>query len=312
MKNSKLAPIVIFVYARPDHTKMTIEALSKNKFAKDTDVYIFSDAAKNEKTKSKVDETRKYIKSIAGNKYFKSTTIIEAEKNKGLANSIISGVTKIIEKYGKVIVLEDDLLTSDNFIEYMNNALNFYKDDNKIWSISGYNVPMKVKNYPYDVYLNYRGCSWGWATWKNRWDKVDWNVSDYKNFKNNLFKRIKFNRGGNDMSQMLDSQMHGMCDSWAIRWCYQEYKENMYTIYPIKTLINNIGLDGTGTHSGFAKGFDSKLTNDEIKLVKNLIINKKIMREFKSKFSYGIKQIIKEILTVIGIYEYIYSLRGKK
>ena len=117
MRNNTLAPVVIFVYARFDHTQKTIEALSQNKYAKETEVYIYSDAAKNEKTKIGVDKTRKYINSIANKNLFKSTKIIEAKENKGLAKSIISGVTEIVEKYGKVIVVEDDLISTNNFIK---------------------------------------------------------------------------------------------------------------------------------------------------------------------------------------------------
>ena len=167
MKKNNLAPIVLFVYARPDHTIKTIEFLAKNKLAKESNVFIFSDDPKNDKAIEAVIKTRNYINSLSKKDYFKKVTVFEAKKNKGLANSVISGVTKIINEYGKVIVVEDDLITSSNFIKYMNDALDFYYDDNTIWSISGYNVHMNPYNYSHDVYLNYGGCSWGWATWRD-------------------------------------------------------------------------------------------------------------------------------------------------
>src|SRR5699024_3409085 len=110
----------------------------------------------------------------------------KASTNKGLANSVISGVTKVIDKFGKVIVIEDDLISSTDFLSYMNNALEFYEMNKSIWSISGYNIPIDIpSNYKHDVYLSYRGCSWGWATWKNRWNQTDWSVKDYDAFKSN-------------------------------------------------------------------------------------------------------------------------------
>ena len=176
-----LAPIVLFVYNRLDHTQGVIETLSKNLLAKESELYVFSDAAKSENGLGKVNEVREYIRDDAWHGNFKEVTIIEAEKNKGLANSVIGGVTKIIHEYGKVIVVEDDLILSPYFLNYMNDALDYYQDDEKIWSISGYSFPMKsLKKYPHDIFYSYRGCSWGWATWNDRWNLVDWEVKDYQ------------------------------------------------------------------------------------------------------------------------------------
>lgn len=310
MKN--LAPIVLFVYARPEHTKNTIEALSKNELASESQLWIFSDNAKKEKAIENVEKVREYIHSIENKNLFKSVKIIEAEKNKGLANSIIEGVTKIIDEYGKVIVLEDDLVTSKYFIKFMNEALDFYERNDSIWSISGYNLPIEIpKDYMKEVYLSYRGCSWGWATWKDRWNTVDWKVEDYKSFKHNYFKRKRFNRGGPDMSQMLDNQMQGKCDSWAIRWCYEQSKQNKYTIYPVKSLVDNQGLDGSGTHSGNIRDFDVVLNSNVPKLDSNLKIDKELTKNFYKKFDYGIRQKIKELLIGIGL-EKIYEKRAEK
>lgn len=300
MKN--LAPIILFVYARPEHTRKMIEALAKNTLAKESEVYIFSDNAKKSKDNEKVKEVREYINTIPKKDYFKKVTIIEAKENKGLANSVIDGVTEIINEKERAIVVEDDLISSKFFLEYMNNALEFYSKDESIWSISGYNLPIEIpKEYEYDVYLGYRGCSWGWATWKDRWNTVDWEVKDYKKFKHSYVERKKINRGGPDMAQMLDAQMKGLCDSWAIRWCYEQSKQNKYTIYPVKSLIQNCGLDGTGTHSGINNSFDVELNQTLPTLKRNLVINKKISKSFYNKFNYGIKQKTIEILTILGL-----------
>lgn len=177
----KLAPITLFVYNRPDHTNKTIEALKKNKFAKESELFIFSDGPKKQEDASKVKEVRKYLKTIDG---FNDVFIKESEKNKGLANSIISGVTEVINKYRKVIVLEDDLITSPVFLEYMNFLLNRYEAEKKVYSVTGYNHPEKImkipKDYKYDIYFNPRASSWSWGTWKDRWDNVDWEVKDFE------------------------------------------------------------------------------------------------------------------------------------
>lgn len=310
---SKLAPIVLFVYTRLEHTKNTIESLAKNKLAKESEVYIFSDNAKKEKDQESVNKVREYIHDIHKKSYFKSVTIIEAEKNKGLAKSVIEGVTDIINKYGKVIVVEDDLISANTFIEYMNKALDFYQNDEKIWSISGYNIPMCInKDYNHDVYLGYRGCSWGWATWSDRWNTVDWEVKDYQEFKHSYRKRKKFNRGGPDMAQMLDNQMNKKIDSWAIRWCYEQSKQDKYTIYPIKSLITNQGLDGSGTHSGKTEEFDVKAINDYApELEKDLQLDKHITKIFYNKNNYGIKQKILEYLMILRMEKVIELIKRK-
>ncbi|MDA1586596.1 glycosyltransferase [Bacillus cereus group sp. TH230-1LC] len=297
-----LAPVVIFVYARPDHTKKTIESLAQNYLANETNVYIYSDAPKNEKAVENVRLVREYINSIAQKSLFKSVEIINAESNKGLANSVISGVTEITERYGKAIVVEDDLISSKDFLKYMNDALNYYEEDNEIWSISGYTFDIDVpKGYKSDVYLSYRGCSWGWATWKDRWRKVDWDVLDYASFKNNKVLRKKLNRGGLDMSNMLDLQMRGEIDSWAIRWCYAQSKLDMLTIYPIISRIENIGLDGSGTHSGVTKAFDARLNNEENKYCKfdKPEIDDKIVQSFRDKFGTTFERFVIKSKTYI-------------
>ncbi len=314
MKN--LAPIVLFVYNRPKHTQDMIEALAKNNLAKESDVYIFSDNAKREKDIENVRKVRTYIDSIKQKNWFANVYIEKAEKNKGLAKSVINGVTKVINKYNKVIVLEDDLIPSKVFLEYMNKALDFYEKKESIWSISGYNIPIQIpKNYKFDIYLGYRGCSWGWATWKDRWNTVDWKVSDYKEFKNNYKKRKQMNRGGPDMAQMLDSQMQGLCDSWAIRWCYEQSKQNKYTIYPVKSLVINQGLDGTGTHSGTTKDFDVEISERIPELYNNLPVDKEITTNFYNKYKLGIKQNIIEILMILKLEKIIglrQTMRSKK
>ena len=250
MEINRYAPIVAFVYNRPDKARRMIESLAGNKYAKDSDIYIYSDGPKNENAMEGVEKTRKYIDSVSDAGRFLSVTVIKAEKNKGLATSIISGVSEVMEKYGRAIVVEDDLILSSAFLEYMNACLNHYAKDRKIWSVSGYTPFLRsAKKYKKSVYLNYRASSWGWGTWKDRWDTVDWNVSDYDSFKYNPLANIRFCLGGNDQPSMLRAQMKGKLDSWAIRWCYAQSRQGMYSIAPTYTLVKNAGFDGSGTNS---------------------------------------------------------------
>ena len=221
----KLAPVILFVYRRD--VKKTIDSLLKNNLANQTDLFIYSDGAKNDKDLDDVIIVRDSIKEIYG---FKSVTLINSDKNKGLANSIIDGVTKTINEYGRVIVLEDDLIVSKDFLQYMNEALNYYDKDPAIWSISGYGPKLPCLNqYRKDFYLSLRASSWGWAVWKDRWSSVDWLVKDFDKLQKDHKKRKMFNLGGNDMYRMLELQMLGKIDSWAIRWCFSQFSQNKYT-----------------------------------------------------------------------------------
>ncbi len=246
-----LAPITLFVYSRPIHTRRTLEALQKNNLAEESDVFIFSDAAKNPETADLVREVREYIKTIDG---FRSVRIIERDKNWGLANSIIDGVSTVMNQYGRVIVLEDDLVTSPHFLEYMNAALHHYESDQKAFSIGAYNFPQATMpipaSYSWDTYASFRCCSWGWGTWADRWERIDWGMTDYPMFMQDRAAQKLFNRGGPDMTRMLTMQQERKIDSWAIRFCYAHHANQMHCIYPVKTLVMNIGLDDSGTHCG--------------------------------------------------------------
>jgi hypothetical protein len=251
---SKLAPIVLFVYDRPWHTTKTIEALKSNKLAEQSDLFVFSDGPKDDQDTEQVSKVRKFVKTISG---FRTIKIIKRDQNLGLANSIIDGVNQVIQKCGRVIVLEDDIITSPTFLTYMNKLLDKYEDNQQVYSITGYNFPKKLisipDDYPCDIYFSPRAGSWSWATWKNRWQTADWEVKDFNEFINNKEMQKQFNRGGDDMTRMLKQQMDGKIDSWAIRWCYTLFKNDAWCIYPTKSYVNNIGLDGSGVHCGKSK-----------------------------------------------------------
>lgn len=308
-KTKALAPVVIFLYNRPEHTRKMLEYLDKDKKIDSTELFIFCDGAKRDIDKPNVERVRQIVKEFQRTSRAKKVSISFSETNKGLAKSVISGVSSVLDTDERVIVLEDDILVDCNFLTYMNDALEFYKKCDNIWSITGYSFEMKsLKNYKHDVYYSYRGCSWSWGTWADRWKLVDWEVDSYQKDRRNLRSIIKFNRGGLDLFDMLTDQMEGRIDSWAVRWCYAQSKNNMYTIYPRYALISNIGCDGTGTHSGVTDKFVSNLKyNQDIKL-EILGINKKIAREFGEKYGgnltnyifsksiNAIKKIVKQII----------------
>lgn len=243
-------PVVLFTYKRPDHTRATLTALALNKLANQTDLFVFSDGPKLEADAYAVSEVRKVVRAATG---FASVTLIERPINMGLARSVITGVTELFERYDRIIVLEDDLVTSQHFLEYMNDSLEFYRDDAKAFSVTGHTFPASHLNIPsdytYDTYSGYRCSSWSWGTWRDRWQRIDWEMGYFPDFYQDLVAREAFNRGGQDMSELLRLQYEGKINSWAIRFCYAHHVNDMRCIYPIKTLVRNIGLDNSGTHS---------------------------------------------------------------
>ena len=241
------APIALFVYNRPLHTRNTVEALLQNAEAKESDLIIYSDAAKTNISDLQVNETRAYIRSISG---FKSVLIIEHSENLGLAKSIMDGVTTLCAEYGRVIVLEDDLVVSPHFLNYMNNALNQYNDVEKVMQIAGYMFPMKTGDEIHDdaIFLPFIS-SWGWATWQRAWKHYDASARYFKKLSLDSKLKRQFDLDGNyKYFRMLEAQQRGKIESWAIRWYLSVFFENGLVLYPAKTLVSNNGFDGSGVN----------------------------------------------------------------
>ncbi len=251
---SNLAPVALFTYNRPDHTRRTIEALKSNTLSAETDLLIFSDAAKNATQQHMVDTVRAFIHSVEG---FKSVTIIERESNLGLAASIIDGVTAVINARGKIIVLEDDMVTSPYFLQYMNDGLTIYAEYHDVASIHGYVYP--IAGLPETFFLRGADC-WGWATWADRWQwfEPDGSKLLQQLTELGLLKKFDFN-GSYAYSDMLRSQIAGRNNSWAIRWHASAFLRNKLTLYPGKSLLMNIGNDGSGVHCGQTDSYTSEL-----------------------------------------------------
>lgn len=242
-------PVVLFVYNRKDKLIKCLESLDNNIDARNTDIYIYADGPKGLADKEQVDEVRNYLDTYYAKSNFKSVTIKKSAYNKGLAESIIFGVTEVIRIAGQVIVVEDDLITAKDFLQYMNGALEYYKDKQKYGSISAYTPNLKaLDKYNKDIYVTGKGECWGWGTWENRWKEVDWNVSTFSDYLNNKTKRKEFEKLQYGLDVMLRRQMKGEIDSWAVRWCYYLFENNLLTVYPRKSRVLNKGLDGSGTN----------------------------------------------------------------
>ena len=257
------APVLLFAYKRLGTLKRTVSALQNNLLAAESDLFIFSDQGKTPEDRTVVREVREYLHTITG---FRIIRVFEAEKNKGLANSIISGVSHVIDQYGKVIVVEDDILTTPNFLSYMNEALDRYENTKKVFSISGYSFNLGEKKplgYSCDTYFTNRGWPWGWATWRNRWEGIDWQMKDYPQFVNDALARREFAKGGSDLNAMLRKQMTGRLDSWAIRWYYHQFRAKGLTLYPIYSKVYNDGWDEYATHTSGANGRYYPLLDEE-------------------------------------------------
>lgn len=277
-----MAPILLFTYKRLDALKKTIEALSVNELALESDLYIFSDGPKTTKDQIAIQEVRTYLKTVKG---FKSIHIKTSETNKGLANSIISGVSEVIELSDKVIVMEDDLLTTSNFLMFMNNALSEYENEHKVFSVSGYSMNLNREvNKSSETYFLNRGWSWGWATWKSRWEHVDWEMKDYESFRKDKNKKSEFAMGGSDLNKMLRNQMEGALDSWAIRWFYHQFKVKGLTLYPVCSKVYNNGFDQlathtTGSNSRYLPLLDKDLS-EEVSFPKSIEISQAYQKAF--------------------------------
>ncbi|GAB4302134.1 MAG: glycosyltransferase [Desulfuromonadia bacterium] len=256
------APIVLFVFKRPDHLRRTIETLKNNVDASDHDLIIFSDAPRGEADREGVGRVREYIRAIEG---FRSIRIVERQTNAGLARSIIEGVTAVLKEYDRVIVLEDDMETSPYFLKYMNEGLERYGDEERVISIHAYCYPVKGK-LPETFFLKGADC-WGWGTWRRGWSLFE---SDGRRLLEELRQRSLLRRfdlnGAYPYTRMLREQIAGKNDSWAIRWYASALVHDRLTLYPGRSLIRNIGTDASGSHCHATEEFETPLAERPVQV----------------------------------------------
>jgi hypothetical protein len=257
----QFSPIALFVYNRPEHTRRTLSYLQKNLFAEESRLFIFSDGPKTEADKAKVDEVRQLAKEVTG---FKSVKLITRKENLGLANSIISGVSKLVNEYDKVIVFEDDLLSSPYTLQYFNEALNRYANEEKVMHIGAYMYPLADKKLPQSFF--YRAASsWGWATWARAWKDFEPDIDKLiTQFDKQKIDRFSIEGTMNFWKQMNEFKA-GKNNSWAIRWYASIFLKNGLTLNPSQSLINNIGHDGSGVHSNIENMYQVQIAKKEVK-----------------------------------------------
>lgn len=243
---ASIAPIVLFAYARPEHTRRTLEALAANALAEQSDLFVYADAPRRESEAAQVDAVRKLVRAASG---FRSVNVIERETNYGLARNIIEGVTEICNRYGRVIVLEDDIVTSKHFLLFMNHALDRYINEPRIWHISGWNVPIGVAKENRAFAWRMMEC-WGWATWSDRW-RYFRKDTDFLMQAIDLSRKNQFNLDGyvNYFAQIV-ANASGTINTWAVYWYATIFLREGLCISPYQSLIENIGLDGSGLHCG--------------------------------------------------------------
>ena len=256
-----LAPIALFVYNRPEHTRRTISYLQKNLLADESRLFIFSDGAKTDEDKAKVEQVRHLIKEVTG---FKSVKVISRKENLGLANSIIAGVTQLVNEYGKVIVFEDDLLSSVYTLQYFNEALTRYANEDKVMHVGAYMYNLANKKLPQTFF--YRAAtSWGWATWARAWKDFEPNVDVLIN----QFDKKKIDQFSIDGTMNFWKQVEqfkaGKNNSWAIRWYASIFLKGGLTLNPSTSLIHNIGHDGSGVHSNNETTYKVQIAKKAVK-----------------------------------------------
>ncbi|MDU0457379.1 MAG: glycosyltransferase family 2 protein [Geobacteraceae bacterium] len=277
------APIILFVYNRLWHTRQVLVALQNNELAVESNLFIYSDGAKSHESIESVREVREYCRAVTG---FNSVTIIERDKNLGLAQSIISGISDVLRDYERVIILEDDLVTSPYFLRFMNDALNYYENEDRVISVHGYMYPVHGE-LPETFFIRDTGC-WGWATWRRGWRLFN---PDGEWLLKEIYRRrisYVFDMDGSfGFTKMLNQHVLGLIDTWDIRWQASAFLEQKLTLFPGISLVNNIGHDNSGVHSTGTNVFDVKLADQPVKVTfipveENLTVRKQLRDYFFS------------------------------
>ena len=244
---TNLAPVAVFAFNRADHLRKTLDALARCPESVATDVHVFADGPRGPQDLDKVAAVAGVLDEFSKRTNFARFRVSRSLSNKGLARSVIDGVSSLVEEHGRVIVLEDDIIVTRHFLASMNNGLRDLEFRKDIWSISGYSPPISIPtNYPYQAYLTNRSSSWGWATWADRWRKGEWQRSTF--------------------TELADDYLAGGAPSWAVRWCAIQCREGGLTSYPAKSLVTNLGTDGSGTNSPESTKYNPVLSSAPVDL----------------------------------------------
>lgn len=276
-----LAPIVLFTYNRLEHTKKTIAALQQNMYAADSELYIYSDGPKNDAAKESVEAVRAFLHQVDG---FKMVHIVEREKNWGLAENIIDGVTDIVNKYGKIIVLEDDIVTAKYFLKYMNDALEVYKDETRVMEINGYACENMDKNLPQAFFIEGADC-WGWATWARAWKYFQREPEKVRDsFTQEDIFHFDMEGAHTGYWEQIIANCKGSLYTWAIFWHAAIFKANGLSLMLRDSFVKNEGFDGTGEHCGELNVYNATLVNNAVSKFPLVLKENKIARENLRQF----------------------------
>ncbi len=258
----KYSPVALFIFNRPEHTRLALQSLQESELAEKTNLFIFSDGPRTQNDVEKINETRALFDDLKG---FKSVQLIAREENRGLANNIVAGVSELLQDHESVIVLEDDLVLSKYFLTYMNDALNKYRDDEQVCSIHGYSFPTQ-QPLPNLFFLKGADC-WGWATWRNAWASFE---PDGKKLLDDILSKglsHEFDMEGVvAYTQMLRDQVAGKNNSWAIRWHASTFLKNQLCLFSGQSLVNNIGNDNSGQHCETTDAYSTEVAQKPINL----------------------------------------------
>lgn len=322
-----LSPIVVFAYNRPEHLRKTLTWLGQNELANESALYVFCDGVKpnaNDEQKQKVLNARAVAHELAVVPTFKEVNIIERAENYGLGKNIITGVTEIINKYGRAIVLEDDLETSPYFLSYMNQCLDHYETRKSVFSITGLSRPHPERffpeDYPYDVYVSLKHHPWSWATWADRWNQVDWTAKTYDEVASNPNMLAAFQRAGEDEWEELTMQVKGGKQIWSARFAFAHFVNHAVSIAPIKTYVRNIGAGSDSTNCNMENlgrweiGKEELNNSKDLRLLNVLYEDSRIVNAWYSFFKKGKRSLWGKLRNWYGrtfLHRDEYALKGK-
>lgn len=281
------APIILFAFKRPDEVRQTIAALRANYLAAQSELYVFADGPRRPDEEAKVAATRVVLDQITG---FKAVHRFYSPHNIGCAESVIAGISRVLRQHPAAIVVEDDIITSPNFLDFINQGLYQYADNPAVFSVGGYTFPFrKPADYAYDGYFFGRTCAWGWGIWADRWFKADWELADFDTFINDPAAREAFNQGGSDRVRMLQRAKIKEIDAWDIRLCYAEFRQQGVTLFPTISKTLNIGVDSPDSTTEVV--FDRYKTpldtggQRTFNLPETVAVHDEYARQFRWKFS---------------------------
>ena len=296
------APVLFFAFKRPAETQAAIQALQAKNLAPETDLYIFVDAPRRADEVQKVEQVHEILNGVSG---FRTINRDYAKDNIGCADSIIRGVSLVLEKYPSAIIVEDDLVTSPNFLDFMNQCLVKYVDNRRIYSVAGYTLPFeRPVNYATDAYSIQRHSPWGWATWRDRWESIDWDMKDYPAFAEDQQQQRAFKQGGSDLVGMLRDQMEGRSDAWDIRFCYNRFKGNGLSVYPTQSKVQNIGFGEDATHTDIFNRYKTVLDDGSQRVFD--------LPEISQPTEYYHKRTLRHYSVPVRIYNRLKTLAGMR